>query len=54
MEQYYKINQTRLLELLETEAKLIDLEGIGVDNWCGYGEGEYQKGQATCEGFERV
>jgi hypothetical protein len=36
---YFKIDEERLLELLENEARLQCLENDGVDNWMWYMEG---------------
>lgn len=43
MEQQFYIDESRLLELLETEARYIALENGGVDNWewCGQSQEDY-------------
>jgi hypothetical protein len=45
---FYKISENRLRELLSTEAELIELEIMGVDNWSGYGECDWE----SIEGVE--
>ena len=43
MEQQFYIGESRLLELLEIEARYIALENGGVDNWewCGQSQEDY-------------
>ena len=39
MKKYYKISEDELVKLIATSIKMDALEGNGVDNWIGYGEG---------------
>lgn len=38
MEKYYKISESKLVELLATSIEMDALNAYGVDNWMGYGE----------------
>lgn len=53
-EKYYKISEKRLIELLECELELNELECLGVDNWSGYNEveWEYIDGEPGLIGFD--
>lgn len=46
---YYLIEESRLKELLESEARLAALEYGGVDNWEWYGESLSQYLDEYCE-----
>jgi len=39
---FYKISENRLRELLSTEAELIELENMGVDNLGCYGDCDWE------------
>ena len=41
-EKYVLITAKEYIELLKSEEELSRLEASGVDNWCGYGEGEFE------------
>ena len=49
MMKYYLIEESRLKELLESEARLAALEYGGVDNWEWYGESLSQYLDEYCE-----
>lgn len=38
MEKYYKISESKLVELLATSIEMDALNACGVDNWMWYGE----------------
>ena len=56
MMKYYLIEESRLKQLLESEARLDALEWGGVDNWEWYGESLSQYLDEYCQwnGFNRA
>ena len=54
---FYKISENRLRELLSTEVELIELENMGVDNWSGYGDCDWEgmdESEMDLSDFEEV
>jgi hypothetical protein len=47
-EEYVLITATEYINLLNESEELSGLEGMGVDNWSGYGEVEWNEIEEAC------
>lgn len=55
MEQQYKISQSELEKLLEAQQLLQALQSLGVDNWHGYSEVDWEEAEnVDLSDYEKV